>query len=104
MLCKKFVSVSALATLAAGASRAIERQDQSPQCCQQVLRADSSDGQAILSLLNIVLQDFNVLVGFGCAPISVSDGGSGTCSPGTPVVCADASHGGIVDLDCVPIT
>ncbi|KAG7087846.1 hypothetical protein E1B28_013784 [Marasmius oreades] len=116
MLFNKFFAVSALSTLAA--ATAIERRTGQPneqcpglQCCQQTGLASSSsiisavtaiDPLALLTLLLSV--PASVLVGVNCSPITVIGGGNGACSGGTTVVCNDNSHGGLLNIGCVPIT
>ncbi|KAF9269335.1 fungal hydrophobin [Marasmius fiardii PR-910] len=110
MLFNKFFALSAFATLAA--ATAVPRNDGGGgsgssggdvQCCQQVQSASSSSAAAILGLLGIILQDTNVLVGLNCSPITVIGGGNGACS-GTTVTCTDNSHGGLINIGCVPVT
>ncbi|KAG7087873.1 hypothetical protein E1B28_013811 [Marasmius oreades] len=97
MLFKKLVSVSALATLAIG-------QDLHLRCCQQLVVASDPTALTILNMLGIVLQDYNVLVGISCAPVTViGGGGDPTCPPGTTLVaCSDVSHDGI-PIGCYPV-
>ncbi|KAG7094370.1 hypothetical protein E1B28_007971 [Marasmius oreades] len=106
MLFNKVFALSALTTLAA--ATAIPRGggggDSGTQCCQQVESAQSASAVALLALLGIVLNDLDVLVGINCSPITVIGGQNGACSTGTTAVnCADNSHGGLIDIGCVPV-
>ncbi|RDX49790.1 fungal hydrophobin [Lentinus brumalis] len=70
------------------------------ECCKTHTASDPS-ATAVLGLLGIVLDDLNVLVGLNCSPITVI--GSSGCSD-TTVTCTDNSHGGLINIGCVPIT
>ncbi|KAG7087725.1 hypothetical protein E1B28_013671 [Marasmius oreades] len=120
MLFNKVFAVSTLTTLAA--ATAIERRTGQPneqcpglQCCQQTGQAtDTSiitgagllDPLGLNGLLTLLLGvPLGVIVGLNCSPITVIGGGNGACgSGGTSVVCNDNSHGGLVNIGCVPIT
>ncbi|KAF9260888.1 hypothetical protein L218DRAFT_871219, partial [Marasmius fiardii PR-910] len=82
--------------------------ESSPQCCQQVTKASGQSAAGVLALLGIVRQDLNVLVGLNCSPITVVGGGitdfHNLFSSGTSVSCTDNSHGGLIDIGCVPVT
>ncbi|KAF9257596.1 fungal hydrophobin [Marasmius fiardii PR-910] len=112
MFFNKFFALSALATLAAatavprtggGGGGGGESGGSDVQCCQQTTQASDPAAAAVLGLLGIVLQDLNVLVGLNCSPITVIGGGNGPCS-GTTVTCTDNSHGGLINIGCVPVT
>ncbi|KAG7090350.1 hypothetical protein E1B28_009470 [Marasmius oreades] len=115
----KLFAVSALTTLAA--ATAIERRTGTPneqcpglQCCDQTGLASSTsiisavtalDPLGLTGLLLALLgAPLNALVGLNCSPITVIGGGNGACSGGTTVVCNDNSHGGLLNIGCVPIT
>ncbi|KAI8975927.1 hypothetical protein BD414DRAFT_580645 [Trametes punicea] len=53
-------------------------------CCQSTANANSVAGSAILSLLGIVVQDANVLVGLTCSPFTLSASAAATRAPPTP--------------------
>lgn len=102
MLFNKLFTLSALTILAAATGTPPPPPPTGVQCCQAVTQADSLAAAGVLALLGIVLQDLNVLVGLNCSPITVI-GGSGACS-GKTVTCTDNSHGGLIDIGCVPVT
>ncbi|KAF9269334.1 fungal hydrophobin [Marasmius fiardii PR-910] len=111
MLLNKFFALSALATLAAattfprggGGGGGSEPVCPGLQCCQQSVQASDPAATTLLDLLDIVLQDLNVLVGLNCSPITVIGGGNGACSQ-TTVICNDNSHGGLINIGCIPVT
>ncbi|TFK91052.1 fungal hydrophobin [Polyporus arcularius HHB13444] len=70
-------------------------------CCDSTGTASDPAVAKELSILGIVVQDVNALIGVDCSPITVI--GSSGCSA-TTVTCTDNSHGGLVALGCVPIT
>ncbi|KAE9389724.1 hydrophobin 2 [Gymnopus androsaceus JB14] len=73
------------------------------QCCDSTTEASSAAAAGILSLLGIVLQDLDVLVGLTCSPITVI-GASGSSCSAQAVCCDDNSHGGLISIGCVPVT
>ncbi|RDX56954.1 fungal hydrophobin [Lentinus brumalis] len=73
-------------------------------CCSTVGSASDPSIAKELGLLGVVLSGLDVLVGVDCSPITVIGVGSGGCSGGTTVTCTDNSHGGLVEIGCVPIT
>ncbi|KAF9254742.1 fungal hydrophobin [Marasmius fiardii PR-910] len=109
MLFNKFFALSALTTLAA--ATAVPRTGGGGggsgggdvQCCQTVTTASDPSAAHVIAVLGIVVQDVNALVGLNCSPITVVGGGNGACS-GTTVTCTDTSHGGLIDIGCVPVT
>ncbi|KAF9257580.1 fungal hydrophobin [Marasmius fiardii PR-910] len=108
MLFNKFFALSALTSLAAatalpGGGGGSSSGGSDVQCCQQTTKASDPAAAGVLALLGIVLQDLNVLVGLNCSPITVIGGGNGACS-GTTVTCTDNSHGGLINIGCVPVT
>ncbi|KAH9890447.1 fungal hydrophobin [Cubamyces lactineus] len=74
------------------------------QCCQSTETAGSASGAALLSLLGIVVQDANVLLGVTCSPITVIGVGGGSACDAQAVCCDDNSHGGLVSIGCVPVS
>ncbi|KIK53760.1 hypothetical protein GYMLUDRAFT_232637 [Collybiopsis luxurians FD-317 M1] len=101
-----FVSV-ALATLAAATPAARNEPASScstgpVQCCNSVVPATDAAATKVLSLLGIVLQDVNVLVGLTCDPITVIGAGGSSCSA-QAVCCEDNSHGTLISIGCVPV-
>ncbi|KAI0333057.1 hydrophobin 2 [Cubamyces sp. BRFM 1775] len=74
------------------------------QCCQQTTTAGSAAASAILSLLGIVVQDVNALVGLTCSPINVVGVGSGNACSANAVCCDDNSNGGLISIGCVPVS
>ncbi|KAJ3863229.1 hydrophobin 2 [Lentinula novae-zelandiae] len=73
------------------------------QCCDTVESASSSGVAGLLSILGIVLQDLDVLVGLTCSPITVI-GASGSSCSAQAVCCEDNSLGGLISIGCVPVT
>ncbi|KAE9385896.1 hydrophobin 2 [Gymnopus androsaceus JB14] len=73
------------------------------QCCDTTESASSASATALLSLLGIVLQDLDVLVGITCSPITVIGAPGSSCSA-QAVCCDDNSHGGLISIGCVPVT
>ena len=47
------------------------------QCCDSTTTAGAPDAADVLSLLGVVVQDLDVVVGLSCSPISVVGLGSG---------------------------
>ncbi|KAI8974194.1 fungal hydrophobin [Trametes punicea] len=74
------------------------------ECCQSTTSADSVTGAAILSLLGIVVQDANVLLGLDCSPITVVGVGTGDSCSANAVCCEDNSHGSLVSIGCGPVS
>ncbi|KAG7087847.1 hypothetical protein E1B28_013785 [Marasmius oreades] len=115
MLFNKVFAVSALTTLVAAAAigrRGIEfnTQCQGLQCCQQV---GSATDPAIITQATSLGVPYYVLtgllasveVGLNCWPVTIFGGGTSACFPGeTSVICNDNSHGGLINVGCVPVT
>lgn len=55
-------------------------------------QAGSAAGATLLSLLGIVVQDLNVLIGVTCSPITVIGVGGGSSCSAQTVCCEDNSH------------
>ncbi|EJD00381.1 fungal hydrophobin [Fomitiporia mediterranea MF3/22] len=98
----KFTSFATLALLAVATPAMSQCDTGSLQCCNSVQKADSSSIAGLLSLLGVVVQDVNVLVGVTCSPITVIGAGDSGCSA-NPVCCEDNSFGGLISLGCVPV-
>ncbi|KAG7087850.1 hypothetical protein E1B28_013788 [Marasmius oreades] len=118
MLFSKFFVASAVASFAA--ATALEKRggdehciEQCPglQCCQQTGLASSSSIISAVTLLDpitllgiLLALPATVLVGVNCSPITVIGGSNGPCDGGTTVICNDNSHGGLLNIGCVPVT
>ncbi|KAK1222958.1 hypothetical protein PQX77_014158 [Marasmius sp. AFHP31] len=109
----KFFALSAITTLAV--ATAVKRtggggggegggEEPPVQCCQSVTKASDPSAAAVLAAIGVIVDDVNVLVGLNCSPITVIGGGNGACSGGTTVTCTDNSHGGLINIGCVPVT
>ncbi|KAF8985268.1 fungal hydrophobin-domain-containing protein [Cyathus striatus] len=72
------------------------------QCCQNSGSSTDSAISSALSLLGIVVQDVNALIGVTCSPISVIGAGGNSCTA-QPVCCTDNSFNGLIALGCTPI-
>ncbi|OJT07045.1 Fruiting body protein SC3 [Trametes pubescens] len=57
------------------------------QCCNQVQKATDPTASALLSLLGVVVQGVDVLVGLDCSPISVVGIASGNSCNAHAVCC-----------------
>ena len=55
-------------------------------------QAGNSGAAGILSLLGIVVQDLDVVVGLTCSPVTVIGVGSGGSCSANAVCCEDNSH------------
>ncbi|KAE9407603.1 hydrophobin 2 [Gymnopus androsaceus JB14] len=73
------------------------------QCCASTESATDPTAAGILSLLGIVVQGVDVLVGLTCSPITVIGAGDSSCSA-QAVCCQDNSHGGLISIGCAPVT
>ncbi|KIK53770.1 hypothetical protein GYMLUDRAFT_250097 [Collybiopsis luxurians FD-317 M1] len=72
------------------------------QCCDSVVPATDATATKVLSLLGIVLQDLNVLVGLVCDPISLIGVSAGGCTAQS-VCCEDNNYDGLISIGCVPV-
>ncbi|KAJ7459603.1 hydrophobin 2, partial [Mycena galericulata] len=74
----------------------------SNQCCNSVVSSSSSAASAVAGLLGLDLDGLDVPVGLSCSPITVIGNNCG----GTSVTCdaPDAEWGGLIAINCVPIT
>ncbi|KAF5348041.1 hypothetical protein D9758_010072 [Tetrapyrgos nigripes] len=102
----KFLTVAALASLAAATPLEVRQTNQcntgSLQCCQSVQSADSSTASSLLGLLGVVIGEVTAQVGITCTPISVIGVGGNSCTA-QPVCCTNNSFNGVVALGCTPI-
>ncbi|KAK7033558.1 hypothetical protein VNI00_012782 [Paramarasmius palmivorus] len=104
----KLISLAALATLAAATPT--RRTGIAPgecntgpiQCCQSTGTADDKTIAGLLSLVGVVVQDLNVLIGVTCSPITVIGAGGAGCSA-SPVCCENNSFHGLISIGCVPV-
>ncbi|KAF5353715.1 hypothetical protein D9758_008656 [Tetrapyrgos nigripes] len=107
----KFITVAALATLAAATP---VRRDQcdtgSLQCCQSVQDTHNTHNTpntpndlvfGLLRLLGIAVSDITAPIGLTCSPITV--GVAGNSCTAQPVCCENNSFDGVVALGCTPI-
>ncbi|KAJ7437592.1 hydrophobin 2 [Mycena galericulata] len=85
------VATSVLITLAAATP-----------CCNSVVSSSSTAASAVAALLGLSLTGLDVPVGLSCSPITVIGNNCG----GTSVTCdaPDAEWGGLIAINCVPIT
>ncbi|KAF5338120.1 hypothetical protein D9758_015373 [Tetrapyrgos nigripes] len=101
----KFLTVTALATLAAATPLEV-RQGQCNtgpiQCCNSVQSANHGIVPSLLRLLGVVLGDVTAQVGLTCNPITVIGGGGNSCTS-QPVCCQNNSFNGIIAIGCTPI-
>ncbi|KAK7675971.1 hypothetical protein QCA50_009647 [Cerrena zonata] len=72
------------------------------QCCDTVTTAQSTNANALLGLLGIVVSDINALLGINCSPLSVIGIGGNSCSA-NPVCCENNSFGSLISIGCIPI-
>ncbi|KAJ7209073.1 hypothetical protein B0H12DRAFT_1330123 [Mycena haematopus] len=72
----------------------------SDQCCTSVQNSDSSAVGAVAALLGLDLTGLDIPVGLGCSPITVIGNNCG----GTTVTCDAPQAGGLIALNCLPIT
>ncbi|KAJ7176382.1 hydrophobin 2 [Mycena crocata] len=74
----------------------------SPQCCNSVVPSGSSAASAVAALLGIDLTGLDVPVGLSCSPITVAGSNCGS----TSVTCdaPDQEWGGLIAINCIPIT
>ncbi|KAI0717357.1 hydrophobin [Cerioporus squamosus] len=74
------------------------------QCCNQMQNANDPAMTTLLSVLGIVVQGVDVLVGLTCNPISIINvGGSNQCNA-QALCCQDNDVGGLLSIGCVPVT
>ncbi|KAJ7759489.1 fungal hydrophobin [Mycena metata] len=74
----------------------------SPQCCASTVPSSSTAASAVAALLGLDLSGLDVLVGLSCSPITVIGNNCGsttvTCDP------PKAEWGGLIAINCIPIT
>ncbi|KAH9849348.1 fungal hydrophobin [Lenzites betulinus] len=74
------------------------------QCCDSVEKASDPAAAGILSLLGIVVQSVDVLVGLTCSPVTVIGvGGPSACSA-QAVCCQNNSFGSLISIGCAPVS
>ncbi|KAI0738361.1 fungal hydrophobin [Daedaleopsis nitida] len=74
------------------------------QCCDSTANASDPAAAGLLSLLGIVVQGVDVLVGLTCSPLTVVGVGAGGSCNAQTVCCEDNSHGGLISIGCLPVT
>ncbi|KAI3609084.1 hydrophobin [Moniliophthora roreri] len=96
----KLFSLAALATLAAATPTRRGGQPASScstgpiECCNTVTNAGDPAAAGILSLIGVVVQDLNVVVGLTCSPVTViGAGGSGWLVFTVPDIICDVDRG-----------
>ncbi|KAK7046791.1 hydrophobin 2 [Favolaschia claudopus] len=74
----------------------------SPQCCDSVVPSTSAAASAVAALVGLDLTGLNVPVGLSCSPITVVGNNCGS----TTVTCdaPDKEWGGLIAINCIPIT
>ncbi|KAJ3504775.1 hypothetical protein NMY22_g17808 [Coprinellus aureogranulatus] len=72
------------------------------QCCQRVTTARDPVAGLIISLLGIVIQDPNTVVGLTCSPVPATGTGANQCSA-QPVCCQNNSFNGLIAIGCTPV-
>ncbi|KAJ7237798.1 hydrophobin 2 [Mycena rebaudengoi] len=94
------IVTSVLITLAAATNPPTTPQD-SAQCCTSVVSSTSKAASVVAGLLGIDLDGLDVPVGLSCSPITVGN----NCGS-TTVTCAapDKEWGGLIAINCIPIT
>ncbi|KAF9042957.1 hydrophobin [Panaeolus papilionaceus] len=75
------------------------------QCCKQLYKANSADGQNLLGTIGVPVQGVTGLVGNQCSPVTAIGVGSGANCSNSPVCCTNNNfHGGVVSFGCSPVT
>ncbi|KAJ7215141.1 hypothetical protein C8J57DRAFT_1538266 [Mycena rebaudengoi] len=74
----------------------------SPQRCNSVVPSSSTAASTVAGLLGLDLTGRNVLVGLSCSPITLVGNNCGS----TTVTCSapDKQWGGLIAINCIPIT
>ncbi|KAF8217916.1 hypothetical protein K438DRAFT_1795965 [Mycena galopus ATCC 62051] len=74
----------------------------SNQCCNSVVPSSSTAASAVAALLGLDLTGLDVPVGLSCSPITVLGNNCGS----TSVTCdaPDQEWGGLIAINCIPIT
>ncbi|KAJ4470030.1 hydrophobin 2 [Lentinula edodes] len=73
------------------------------QCCNSIQSSTDPSVAGILSLLGIVIQGVDILVGLTCSPITIIGLENDECSA-QAVCCEDNSNGGLISIGCLPVT
>ncbi|KAI0826600.1 fungal hydrophobin [Trametes gibbosa] len=74
------------------------------QCCDSVQKASDPAVAGLLSLLGIVVEGLDVLVGLTCSPITVVGVGAGSSCDAEAVCCQNNDVGGILSIGCAPVS
>ncbi|PPR00674.1 hypothetical protein CVT24_000962 [Panaeolus cyanescens] len=74
------------------------------QCCNKLVKSDSSEGQTLLGSIGVATQGVKGLVGANCSPITASAVGSGANCVSSPVCCTNNNFNGVVAFGCSPVT
>ncbi|KAJ6532830.1 fungal hydrophobin [Mycena vulgaris] len=74
----------------------------SPQCCTSVVSSTNAAASAVAALLGLDLTGLSVPIGLTCSPITVGGNNCGS----TTVTCdaPDKEWGGLIAINCLPIT
>ncbi|KAJ6486689.1 hydrophobin 2 [Mycena sanguinolenta] len=74
----------------------------SDQCCNSVVPSSSAAASAVAALLGLDLTGLDVPIGLSCSPITVAGNNCGS----TSVTCdaPDQEWGGLIAINCIPIT
>ncbi|KAJ7020724.1 hydrophobin [Mycena alexandri] len=74
----------------------------SNQCCTSVVPSTNAAASAVAALLGLDLSGISVPIGLSCSPITVGGNNCGS----TTVVCdaPDKEWGGLIAINCLPIT
>ncbi|CDO69715.1 hypothetical protein BN946_scf184851.g103 [Trametes cinnabarina] len=74
------------------------------QCCNELATADSPAGAAaLLSLVDVVVQDVTAQVGLGCTAVNVIGVTSGNSCDAHPVCCETNDILSGVSVGCIPV-
>ncbi|THH14201.1 hypothetical protein EW146_g6112 [Bondarzewia mesenterica] len=73
------------------------------QCCNSTTTAGAPAAAEILSLIGVVVQDLDIVVGLTCNPITIVGVGSGGSCSASPVCCDDNNFGGLISINCSPV-
>jgi len=74
------------------------------QCCDSATSATDPAAAGVLSLIGVVVQGVDVLVGLGCTPITVIGAGEGANCAQQPVCCENNNFNGLINIGCTPIS
>ncbi|KAI0717355.1 fungal hydrophobin [Cerioporus squamosus] len=74
------------------------------QCCKQMQNATDPAMTTMLSVLGIVVQGVDALVGLDCNPITIIGVATGNECNAQAICCPVNSTGGLVSVGCIPVT